>query len=97
MLSRFAPFQIEFFLPKFFKVNCVKLLAFHPQYALSVYRGIEMTTQEIVTVYEWKLNLSKTKSSETGDYGNATDDEDEEKLNVCLHEVSPNVIVCCNE
>jgi tRNA A-37 threonylcarbamoyl transferase component Bud32 len=57
----FRPFEIEFFEPRSYKINCIKLLNHNPEFSFSVYRGIEMNTQQIFTVYEWKLSLEKNK------------------------------------
>lgn len=58
----FRPFEIEFFEPQPYKINCIKMINYIPELSFTVYRGIDAgKTQQIYTIYEWKLNLEKNK------------------------------------
>ena len=72
----FQPFEIEFYEPQFYKVNCVKLVNCEAENALSVYTGVEMNTNDIFSVYEWRYTLEKNKIFE------------QKKLELCQAEVS---------
>ena len=72
----FQPFEIEFYEPQFYKVNCVKLVNYEAENALSVYTGVEMNTNDIFSVYEWRYTLEKNKIFE------------QKKLELCQAEVS---------
>jgi hypothetical protein len=72
----FQPFEIEFYEPQFYKVNCVKLVSYEAENALSVYTGVEMNTNDIFSVYEWRYTLEKNKIFE------------QKKLELCQAEVS---------
>lgn len=61
LLSQFKPFQIDFKEPNAFKINCIKLLGYYSENSLSIYRGIEVNTNEIYDIYEWKICLEKNK------------------------------------
>ena len=55
-------------MPRNFNVKCVKQLS-APTHIFNVYRGVEVDTYEIFTVYEWRLNFGKKKAFEGKDGG----------------------------
>jgi hypothetical protein len=59
MLQSFRPFLIEFNEPQLYRINCTKLVDFDLEKSLYIYRGIDMRTNELCDVYEWKICLEK--------------------------------------
>ena len=72
----FQPFEIEFLEPQLYNINCNKLLNYNEENRLTVYRGVDINTNEIYNVYEWKYVLEKNKIFE------------KKKLDICLAEVN---------
>ena len=71
----FQPFEIEFLEPSLYNVNCIRLMSFHEEHALTVYRGVDVNSNEIYGVYEWRYVLEKNKIFE------------KKKLDICQAEV----------
>ena len=72
----FHPFEIEFLEPQFYKVNCIRLLSYNEENSLTTYRGVDVNSNEIYSIYEWKYVLEKNKIYE------------KKKYDICLLEVS---------
>lgn len=71
----FQPFEIEFLEPRLYNINCIKLISYNEENCLTVYRGVDVNTNEIYSVYEWKYVLEKNKIFE------------KKKLELCQAEV----------
>ncbi len=74
----FQPFEIEFLEPRLYNINCIKLISYNEENCLTVYRGVDVNTNEIYSVYEWKYVLEKNKIFE------------KKKLELCQAEVKRN-------
>lgn len=68
--------MIEFDQPKSLIVNCDSLIDFEIENSLRIYRGIELSSNEILLVYEWKISLEKNSIYE------------KKKLDFCLARVN---------
>jgi hypothetical protein len=56
-VGSFQPFRIDFSEPRSYKINCTKVLRVDAAKSLSVYRGVEVNTNELFEIYEWKIAL----------------------------------------
>lgn len=80
LLSRwppFSPFSIELSYPKQICVKCTAMIDYDPLNSLSVYRGVETSSNETLSVYEWRICLEKN---------NVYDDR---KFEMCSTKVKP--------
>jgi translation initiation factor 2-alpha kinase 4 len=71
----FQPFEIEFLEPHRYHINCNKLVSFNEKQLVTVYRGVDVNTNEIYSVHEWRYLLEKNKIYE------------ENKLAICQAEM----------
>ena len=60
-VSNFHPFIAEFSEPNFYKINCIKLLKHDSENSLTLYRGIDINSNEIYNVYECRISLEKNR------------------------------------
>ena len=75
MRLKFKPFEIEFTLPLYFKIKCIKLLRHLNENSFSAYLGIDLVSNDLLNVYEWRICLEKNRVF------------DEKKLEMCESEV----------
>jgi hypothetical protein len=72
---KFTSFEIEFNQQKYLKIKCIKLLQNNEKNSFKVYLGIDLTSDELFYIYEWRVLLEKNKIY------------DEKKLEICKLEV----------
>ena len=60
-IVKFNPFEIEFSQPRFLKIKCIKHLRRIEENSFNAYLGIELSSNELFNVYEWRISLEKNK------------------------------------